>query len=151
MLLFIADQCNFACPYCYNKKPRTRKLADLDLLWKFVEDMHAKTQRKMTVSLIGGEPTLHPKMVDFCKKILSLKKTSVEVLTNFSQSLDYYLDLLELGVKIAATWHGKANDKANLEYAKKMLHVPMKYFENDQVEIRIMFENDNWDNAEMIF
>nr|DAF73076.1 MAG TPA: putative 7-cyano-7-deazaguanosine (preQ0) biosynthesis protein QueE, clostridial [Caudoviricetes sp.] len=82
----------------------------------------------MTVSLIGGEPTLHPKMVDFCKKILSLKKTSVEILTNFSQPLDYYLDLLERGMKIAATWHGKANDKANLEYAKKMLRVPMKYF-----------------------
>lgn len=151
VLLFIADQCNFACPYCYNRQPRTKTLADLNLLWKFVDDMHTKTQRKMTVSLIGGEPTLHPKMVDFCKKILSMKKTSVEVLTNFSQPLDYYLDLLEHGVKIAATWHGKANDKANLEYAKKMLRVPMKYFQNDQVEIRIMFENDNWDNAEVIF
>nr|DAF73118.1 MAG TPA: Radical SAM superfamily [Caudoviricetes sp.] len=43
VLLFIADQCNFSCPYCYNRQPRTKTLADLDLLWKFVDDMHAKT------------------------------------------------------------------------------------------------------------
>ena len=152
VLLFIADQCNFACPYCYNRRPRTNKLIDLDLLYKFVEDMSQKTKRKMNISLIGGEPTLHPGMLNFCKSILSnVPSTCVEILTNFSQPLETYLEHLELGMKIAATWHGKINDKQNLDYCKKMLRVPLKFFENDQIEVRIMFENDNWDNAEEVF
>ena len=152
VLLFIADQCNFACPYCYNRRPRTNKLVDLDLLYKFVEDMSQKTKRRMNISLIGGEPTLHPGMLNFCKSILSnVPSTCVEILTNFSQPLEIYLEHLELGMKIAATWHGKINDKQNLDYCKKMLRVPLKFFENDQIEVRIMFENDNWDNAEEVF
>ena len=152
VLLFIADQCNFACPYCYNRRPRTNKLVDLDLLYKFVEDMSQKTKRRMNISLIGGEPTLHPGMLSFCKSILSnVPNSCVEVLTNFSQPLETYLEHLELGMKIAATWHGKQNDKQNLDYCKKMLRIPLKFFENDQVEVRIMFENDNWDNAEEVF
>ena len=141
VLLFIADQCNFACPYCYNRRPRTNKLIDLDLLYKFVEDMSQKTKRRMNISLIGGEPTLHPGMLNFCKSILSnVPSTCVEILTNFSQPLETYLEHLELGMKIAATWHGKINDKQNLDYCKKMLRVPLKFF-----------ENDNWDNAEEVF
>ena len=36
MLVYIADVCNYNCEYCYNKKPRTGKLLDLDELYKFV-------------------------------------------------------------------------------------------------------------------
>ena len=32
-----------------------------------------------------------------------------------------------------------------------MLKIPLKFFENDQIEVRIMFENDNWDSAEEVF
>lgn len=152
VLLFIADQCNFSCPYCYNRRPRTNKIVDLDLLYKFVLDASKKTQRRMNITLIGGEPTLHPSMMDFCKALIKdVPRSCVEILTNFSQPLDYYLGCLDLGMKIAATWHGKCNDKANLDYCKKMLRVPMKFFENDQIEVRIMFENDNWENAEEVF
>jgi len=39
----------------------------------------------MNVSLIGGEPTLHPKMMDFCKALLrDIPRGYVEILTNFS-------------------------------------------------------------------
>ena len=43
VLLFIADRCNFSCPYCYNRRPRTNKIVDLDLLYKFVLDASKKT------------------------------------------------------------------------------------------------------------
>jgi len=47
--------------------------------------MGQKTKRKMNISLIGGEPTLHPGMLNFCKSILNnIQDACVEVLTNFS-------------------------------------------------------------------
>ena len=65
MLVYIADVCNYNCEYCYNKKPRTGKLLDLDKLLQFLIDMQQKTKKRIAVELIGGEPTLHPGMLDF--------------------------------------------------------------------------------------
>lgn len=59
ILMFTVDKCNFRCEYCYNRFPRTNKVADLDVYYRFVRDIFEKTHRKLNVSLIGGEPTLN--------------------------------------------------------------------------------------------
>lgn len=151
ILLFIVDKCNFECEYCYNRQPRHLDYAKLDIFLKYVKDISNKTQRCLNISLIGGEPTLHPEMESFCDELLLIPNTTVEILTNFSQPLEYYLRLLEKNIKLAATWHGKKKDKANLSYFSKMLKVPKQFFENNQIEIRIMFENDNWENSDRMF
>lgn len=40
--------------------PRHSTFADVDLLVKFVKDAYDKIHKKMNLSLIGGEPMLHP-------------------------------------------------------------------------------------------
>ena len=55
--------------------------------------------------------------------------------------------MLKRGMCIAASWHSSPSDKANIDYYKKMVSIPMQYFENGQIEIRIMFELDNWQNS----
>ena len=50
-------------------------------------------------------------------------------------------------IKIAASWHGTKCDPANNKYISKMLAIPMMYFEKDLIEVRIMFEKDNWKNS----
>ena len=72
VLLFVADRCNFSCPYCYNFFPRTSGLANLELMFRFVEDMKRKTGRRLNVSLIGGEPTLHPDLKRFLEHLNTL-------------------------------------------------------------------------------
>jgi sulfatase maturation enzyme AslB (radical SAM superfamily) len=147
VLLFVADRCNFSCPYCYNFFPRTNGLADLDLMFRFVEDMKRKTGRRLNISLIGGEPTLHPELRKFLERLGTPEDIQVEIITNFTFDLDYALWLLERNVKIAASWHGTKSDPANSKYISKMLALPMKYFERDLIEVRIMFERDNWNNS----
>lgn len=153
ILVYIADKCNFNCSYCYNRKPRKSTLADLDGFFKFIQDLRRKqpSSRRVNVSLIGGEPTLHPDALSFCDRLLALDNVTVEVLTNFSQPLDYYLELLAKGVCLAASWHSQMDDKLNWDYVEKMKKIPMKYFASQQVEVRIMMENDNWENSRKVF
>lgn len=152
LLLFVADRCNFTCPYCYNRMPRHQNNADLDLFYKYVADIHKKLPtRELNVSLIGGEPTLHPNLLDFCDKLQKLDRVCIEVLTNFTKPLEYYINLLKNNIKIAASWHRAPNDMLNWDYVEKMKKIPYKYFTNDQVEVRIMMENDNWENSRKVF
>ena len=45
MLVYIADICNYNCEYCYNKKPRTNQLLDLEKLKTFLIDIQKNTNK----------------------------------------------------------------------------------------------------------
>jgi molybdenum cofactor biosynthesis enzyme MoaA len=38
--LYIIDVCNYECSYCYNEMPRTNKSLDLNLVLKFIKNVH---------------------------------------------------------------------------------------------------------------
>lgn len=59
-----------------------------------------------------------------------MPNSQVEVLTNFSLPLEKYISLLKKDMCIAASWHSSPSDKSNIDYYKKMVSIPMKYFEN---------------------
>lgn len=125
ILMFIMDRCNFSCPYCYNRKPRHLVGADLSVFLKYVQDIRNKVPyRPLNVSLIGGEPTLHKDMLEFCDQLMKIKNTTVEVLTNFHKPFEYYLDLLESGVLVSASWHGQGEDSLNWSFVEKALKIP---------------------------
>lgn len=153
ILAYTVDRCNFKCEYCYNRKPRKNIEIDINALASFIKSVREQTpaSRKINISLIGGEPTLHSRALELCQILLQLENTNVELLTNFSQPAEYYLPLLESGVCIAASWHSRADDKRNWDYVEKMKKIPMKYFTRNQIEVRIMMENDNWDNSKAVF
>lgn len=154
MLAYIVDKCNQNCPYCYNQMPRCFKELDLDVLYNFVVGLrNTRAKNKaLNVALIGGEPTLHPKMLDFCEKVYELDKDiQVDIFTNFSQPLEYYEKILKLNSWIAATWHSKSNDIRNREYVEKMKRLPKEYIEKSLVEVRIMMGKHNWEVAKETF
>lgn len=65
----ITEECNFACPYCYqafDEKPG--EISD-EVIAKFVEYVNESTKtdvKRFTLSLYGGEPLLYP---DSCRTI----------------------------------------------------------------------------------
>lgn len=73
--LLFTSACNFCCPYCHNPDlvvpSRLTELEPLDPaeLWSFLEKRRGILQG---IAITGGEPTLQPDMVDFCKRIKSL-------------------------------------------------------------------------------
>jgi len=76
--------CNFRCPYCHN--PDTVKgtgcsVAEQDLL-EFLKKRHGLLDG---VVISGGEPTLQPDLLSFCKK-LRLLNYKIKLDTNGSDS-----------------------------------------------------------------
>ena len=151
ILIFVVDKCNYRCEYCYNRFPRTLKSADLNLFSKFIKDIKVKTNRKLNISLIGGEPTLNPNIHSFIENVKELENVTVELLTNLSQPLEYYIKCLKNDVKIAASWHSNQKDKNNLDYVKKIMEIPYEYYEKNMIEVRIMFEYENWSSSDMVY
>lgn len=152
ILMFIMDKCNYTCEYCYNRKPRHLIGADLKKFLLYVQDIRNKLpQRPLNISLIGGEPTLHESMVWFCDELIKLGNVTVEILTNLHKPFDYYYELLNKGIMIASSWHSKQDDLLNFDFVEKIKMIPQKFIDNYQVEVRIMMENNNWENSKKVF
>jgi organic radical activating enzyme len=105
----------------------------------------------LNISLIGGEPTLHESMVWFCDELIKLGNVTVEILTNLHKPFDYYYELLNKGIMIASSWHSKQDDLLNFDFVEKIKMIPQKFIDNYQVEVRIMMENNNWENSKKVF
>lgn len=86
--LHITSKCNQNCEYCYRD---LNKIQILSLTLENIE--HIITQlaslcRGITIILTGGEPTLHPNIVEICKMIKSFG-FYIEINTNGSLLPDY--------------------------------------------------------------
>ena len=88
----IIDLCNKKCSYCYNMQYRFNNVLNLSDLEKFIDN----SDLKIVFDIIGGEPTLHPNLYDFCKKMNNnsfLEK--IYIYTNITANVDQYKQLLQ--------------------------------------------------------
>lgn len=148
LIAFAVDDCNYNCDFCYNIKPRTKTILDLDRLMAFIQQIHEKTHKKIFLEILGGEPTLHPGLLDFCNKLNRQHKyVKTYVFTNFSKDIEYYLNLLKNNIALSITWHSKHNDITGQSFIKKAKHIPIKYFKSPGIRLRILYEKNNTINA----
>lgn len=68
--------CNLHCKWCYNQE-KQHKLLKFELFVKFYDDIIKNNVTTMT--LIGGEPTIHPQFMEILRK---LEKQEVHLFTN---------------------------------------------------------------------
>lgn len=139
ILAYIIDSCNYDCSYCYNAQPRTNKILNLNRLYGFIVNIQARTKKNIDIELIGGEPTLHPSLIDFCKKIQSLSNVHCSIYSNFSASVQLYIQLLALGIGFTLSSHSQHKD-----FADKLDKIPFHYYKDNNINIRIMFEYDEY-------
>lgn len=76
MTLNLNTTCNLHCKWCYNQE-KQHKLLKFELFVKFYDDIIKNNVTSMT--LIGGEPTIHPQFVEILRK---LEKQEVHLFTN---------------------------------------------------------------------
>ncbi|MBF0563962.1 MAG: radical SAM protein [Nitrospirae bacterium] len=65
--ILLTQRCVRTCPYCFAKKHMSESLSDDMLSWKnliYIADL-IENSGERNISLLGGEPTLHPKFIDF--------------------------------------------------------------------------------------
>jgi sulfatase maturation enzyme AslB (radical SAM superfamily) len=99
IIVNIIDICNYNCYYCYNKKPRTNKILDLHALIHFIDWFSNNINSNIILFILGGEPTLHPQLFDFCVFLRKkYKNINCRIVTNFSYDIKKILTLLEYGI-----------------------------------------------------
>jgi radical SAM protein with 4Fe4S-binding SPASM domain len=79
----LTENCNANCPHCFNAEARDQGVMDADLYFKFIRknSMHLSN---ITALLMGGEPTLHPRIIDIIVESAKHYGT-VDVFTNGSR------------------------------------------------------------------
>lgn len=81
--ILLTTRCNRACPYCFATREMSAAAGDGRLSWEnliYIADF-LKASGQRYVSLLGGEPTLHPECVDFILYLLH-RDFMVTVFTN---------------------------------------------------------------------
>lgn len=147
ILAYIIDNCNYACSYCYNHKPYTMVQLDLNYLYNYIVFVKEQYPTKfIQLEIIGGEPTLHPNLLAFCEKTKLFDNLVIKIFTNLSATLKTYKSLLDnKNVILIASWHSLQSDMINshfLTIATELLQT-----NKNQIEVRIMYEIFNSDNA----
>lgn len=148
LIAFVIDDCNYNCDFCYNIKPRTKNKLDLHKLLDFIKDVHVQTNKNIFLELLGGEPTLHSGLLEFCcRQLKDLSYVKTYVFTNFSKDVNYYLKLLQDNVALSITWHSKHDDITGQAFIDKVKKIPFKFFSNPGIRLRILYEKQNIKNA----
>lgn len=99
-LLILSYGCNFRCAYCYEKgiRPQEAFLSEemMQAFVRFVKDYQKTHDKKVTVTLFGGEPLLpaYRKRIDSLIKLLSEANITLSVVTN-GYYLEEYVELLK--------------------------------------------------------
>ena len=143
ILAYIIDSCNYCCKYCYNEKPYTQKQLNLEYLCKFIKFVVSKHPDKyIQLELIGGEPTLHPDLVEFCNSLKPLANIHIKIFTNLQADITLYEELLSnKNLTLISSWHSLHNDKYNSAFIEKITRLLST--NKSQIEVRVMYEYDN--------
>lgn len=93
--IVLTHECNRNCPFCVDKYHGRKEYISLEHVKKAIE-FAKNTGTIKTFLLVGGEPTLHPQVIEITKMIKDAGFTTV-MTTNYSRpsivkALDKYID-----------------------------------------------------------
>ena len=80
VILHITDMCTSHCPYCYACASEQKySHANIDIIYRIIDEL-SKAEIKR-VSLLGGDPALHPHVIDIAKRLFE-KGIIVGIMSN---------------------------------------------------------------------
>jgi MoaA/NifB/PqqE/SkfB family radical SAM enzyme len=97
--LIVGGRCNFACPYCRGLKVDGKSVTynfPIEQLMYTLE-LWVKEGLK-NVRFSGGEPTLHPSLLDLVKYCKTNNVERIAISTNGSADLNLYQQLIDAGI-----------------------------------------------------
>ena len=108
--ILLTSVCNAGCPWCIaneylSKKNTTHLISDINIekILKFTKDKNISQ-----INLLGGEPSLHPKALDYAKKIFELN-IPVGFSTNgfWNDDFRFKLNKVNFPIEFEITYLGK--------------------------------------------
>lgn len=104
--IYLTHQCNYQCYYCdgvtdyknkHSKRVYSYTFINIKKLYNYIQ----QNKQYKNLLLYGGEPTLHPQLINFFKQIRN--DFNIFLYTNLSKDIKYYNDLDNC--KIIASYH----------------------------------------------
>ena len=122
----LVSHCQFNCSYCYYKPFKSE--TDYKPLSKIILSKLSKITDPTKVTLLGGEPTLHPSFKDVIQALHEMNHvTQICIVTNFEKPLKFWQDLSPFKdkLKIVVSYHP--------EYEQKLMFEKIRELQNDFV------------------
>lgn len=117
----LVSHCQFNCSYCYYKPFKSE--TDYKPLAKIVLNKLSKIIDSTKVTLLGGEPTLHPSFGEVIQSLHEMKHIhQICIVTNFEKPLTFWQDLLPFKdkLKIVVSYHPEYQQKNMFDKIRKL-------------------------------
>lgn len=141
----LGKRCNFDCVYCpdslHDMTSPHRSLENLiDISQKIENNIDHPYIR---VWFTGGEPTVNPAFLDFCRYLNTRPRFKLGLNSNATRTTDYYLELSDYVNSLQFSSHfDYCKDD---EFKEKALSVHNKI--GHKFSVNLMMEPEHWDRA----
>lgn len=158
----LTNGCNYKCPYCI-AQCQSKKIEKYDFVKSVAYQIHEKLinqiDKKISIHFVGGEPSLYnlQELLDIIRfgdetcysfkgyrlTKSSLKVKKVNLITNFSRKVDYYIEFMKyckqnfIVLNLLVSYHPTECDKT--EFLTKLLEL-QKY---GSFSVGLVFNNEN--------
>ena len=151
----IIDKCQYKCSYCYAKN--SNDIKDNIATIKSVLIRLKRLDCKFDVAILGGEPTLHPKLLFIIEQLHLIDNCkSIELNTNFANNIEYFkqFDISKFNkIDMTISYHPeykkgfikKIKLLQNFNYLKYSINVNLSPNEDEWKDTKILLNSLNDD------
>src|SRR3982751_6879790 len=132
--LYVTDRCNLDCSYCTeydNSKPHP-KLEDLKLWIKKIRDLGT-----MRIALVGGEPLMHPNVVEIVRYCRDLGFATSLTTNGFLLTRQKLRELEEAGLQVMQISVDRMTPSPITKKSFKTILPKLDYFKDSKISLHI--------------
>lgn len=145
--IMLGNVCNYKCWYCFpGSNEGTHRWPDYDLLLKNLThllDHYTKSNKKVfELHIIGGEPTMWPKLGEFCTELKSKYDIIISISSNGSRTLRWWQEYGKVFDKVILSCHSDSVDISHYIQVADCLYEHNVFFSS-----LVLIHPNNWDEC----
>ena len=103
----LVDYCNLQCIHCYANMDAHKRLFLSQSSFDNIINEIKEIDTSVNIKVSGGEPSLHPDIVDICQAIQTIKPIEAhKLLTNLTMSENTLLNIIKTGISLQISIYG---------------------------------------------
>lgn len=132
--LYVTDRCNLDCSYCteYDNSRPHPKLEDLKMWIRKIRDLGT-----MRIALVGGEPLVHPDIVEIVRYCRELGFATSLTTNGFLLTRERLKDLEKAGLQVMQISVDRMTPSAITKKSFKTILPKLDYFKDSKISLHI--------------
>jgi len=146
--LFITENCNLDCKYCFH--PKNRNSLDMEQAKKILDKLAVIAPGKMRINYWGGEPMLHPNVVigvaEYAQNLWSKSNLSFHLVTNgtiYTNEIFKKMKELKISVQVSLDGAPETNDAQRSKGELVAENIKKILVNFPETSVRMTFTPDN--------